>query len=253
MLLAIDVGNTQTVYALWDGHDWVAQWRRSTQVDETEDQLAAWLKSLFDLGGFPFRVSRVIVASVVPGVDLALELFCSKYLGVAPRFLRTGAEVDLPVDYDPPTAVGADRLANCLAALAQFKPPIIVVDFGTATTFDIVDRSGGYVGGALMTGVAVSSEALVGRAAKLPRVVLTAPATAIGKNTVHAMQSGIMLGYAGAVDALVRKIDSELGGGAAVVATGGLGGSFVGLAETIERYEPMLTLDGLVLASERMR
>jgi len=142
-------------------------------------------------------------------------------------------------------------LANALAALERFKPPIIVVDFGTATTFDAIDLEGNYVGGAILPGVQISSQALFDRAAKLPRVDYKAPAQALGRNTVDALQSGIMLGYAGAIDALATKIGKELGG-AKVIATGGLGGLFLGLCETIESYEPTLTLDGLLVASQRL-
>lgn len=253
MLLAIDAGNTQTVFGAWNGSKWAAIWRRSTRSDETEDELAAWLKLMFDLAELPFGADEIVVASVVPQLDAALDFLGEKWLGCKPRFLRTGDQVGLRVDYDPPHAVGADRLANCLAALESFRPPIIVVDFGTATTFDIVDREGDYVGGAIMTGVQVSTEALAGRTAKLPQIELRPPATAIGKNTVHALQSGIMIGYAGAVDALVRRIDAELGGGATVLATGGLGAIFLDLSETITRHEATLTIDGLRLAAARMR
>ncbi|MFQ3587705.1 MAG: type III pantothenate kinase, partial [Fimbriimonadaceae bacterium] len=148
MLLAIDVGNTHTVVGLWNGSDWSAVWRRATSAADTEDQLAVWLKSLFDLRGLPFAVDGVVCASVVPSLNQALRHLAEKWLGVQPVFLEPGADWGLPIEYQPPTAVGADRIANALAALAKWPPPIVVVDFGTATTFDAISASGAYVGGA---------------------------------------------------------------------------------------------------------
>jgi type III pantothenate kinase len=185
-------------------------------------------------------------------MDSNLELLASKWLKVRPVFLRGGAAVGLQIDYDPPHAVGADRLANALAALAKFKPPIVVVDFGTATTFDTIDRNGVYVGGAILPGVMIASQALVGHTAKLPQIDLVAPATAIGKNTVHSLQSGVMLGYAGAIDALAGRIDEELGGGSTILSTGGLGQIFQGLCKCIGAHDETLTLDGLVIAHAKL-
>ncbi len=252
MLLAIDVGNTHTVYGLWDGSAWRATWRRSTDSADTDDQLAVWLKGMFDLAGLPFAVDSAVVATVVPQLDSALEVLCSKWLAVQPVFLRRGADVGLKVDYDPPHAVGADRLANALGALLRFKPPIVVVDFGTATTFDCIDAHGTYVGGAILPGVQLASQALADKTAKLPQIELTAPARAVGKNTVESLQSGVMLGYAGAIDALATQIDRELGGGSTIIATGGLGAVFVGLCKKISSYEETLTLAGLVIAHARL-
>jgi type III pantothenate kinase len=252
MLLAIDVGNTHTVFAIWDGSGWSGLWRRSTNIQSTEDELAAWLKSIFELERIPFRVDEALCCSVVPAMDHALAKLCSKWLKTDLRFLRGGCDVGLEVAYDPPHAVGADRIANALAALDKYPPPIIVVDFGTATTFDSIGPTGTYLGGAILPGVKLSSQALFDRAAKLPQVEFEAPATALGKNTVHALQSGIMLGYAGAIDALARRISEEMGGNARVIATGGLGGLFLDLCESIEAYEPTLTLDGLLIAKERL-
>lgn len=251
MLLAIDVGNTHTVYGLWDG-DWRAVFRLGTDPDETEDELAAALRGLFELSGLPFRVDAAICASVVPGVNDALSKLCDRWLGVPLRFLRTGEEVGLPVRYEPPTGVGADRIANALAALARFAPPIVVVDFGTATTFDVVDAEGVYVGGAILPGLILSGQALSGKTAKLPQVELVAPSRAVGRNTSESMQSGLMFGYAGAIDGIARRIRSEVGEGARVIATGGLGARFTGLCETLESYEPTLTLEGLLIAHRRL-
>jgi type III pantothenate kinase len=252
MLLAIDVGNTHAVFGLWDGSAWRAIWRRHTDPAETEDQLAVWLNGVHELSRITMEVDAVAIASVVPQMDTNLALLSTKWLSVKPVFVRSGASVGLRVDYDPPHAVGADRVANALGALAKYKPPIVVVDFGTATTFDTIDANGTYVGGAILPGVTISSQALVEHTAKLPQIDLVAPETAIGKNTVHSLQSGVMLGYAGAIDALASRIDAELGGGATIVSTGGLGKVFEGLCRTISRHEETLTLDGLVIAHARL-
>jgi type III pantothenate kinase len=251
MLLAIDVGNTNVVCGLWDGSSWVALWRRSTQTDDTEDQLAAWLSSMFSLAGFDWRVEAAICSSVVPSLDAALAAMCKKWLKANLWFLRTGEQVGLPVEYHPPTAVGADRLANALGALELFAPPIVIVDFGTATTFDTIDHRGVYIGGVILPGVDISSRALFAKAAKLPPVQYAAPTTAVGRDTTHSLQSGIMFGYADAIDGLARRIRNELEGDVTIVSTGGLGKLFVDLCEEISDYLPTLTLDGLRHAFER--
>ena len=255
MLLAIDVGNTHCVFGVWDAGRWVAQWRHRTDPDTTEDQLGAWLRTMFDLAGLTWRVERAVCACVVPPMVEPLRLLAERWLGLPLIFVRDGASVGLRVAYSPPNSVGADRLANALGALALVEPPLIVVDFGTGTNFDAVDRNGTYVGGAIMPGVLVGSEALFRRAAKLPHVEglsLAAPARAIGGTTVESLQSGIVLGYAAAIDGLTARMDRELGGGSRVLATGGLGAMFRGLCEGIERFEPTLTLDGLRIAAERL-
>ena len=252
MLLAIDIGNTNSVYGLWDGASWIGVWRRATAAEETEDQLAVWLKGLFDLSGFPFKVDAVIGASVVPGLNQALEMLCTRWLQVEPRFLTNGLEVGMEVCYEPPTAVGADRIANALAVLELGPPPAVVVDFGTATTFDTIDAKGRYIGGAILPGVLISSQALASRTAKLPQISFEAPERAVGRNTVESLQSGVMLGYAGAIDALARKIKGELGGQARVISTGGLGKLFVSLCDEVESHHPNLTLDGLRIAHARL-
>ena len=250
MLWAIDVGNTHTVVGLHDGA-WRQVWRLDTHHYATEDELAVLLKGLCDLGGAEFVASGVVIASVVPRLDTALASFAARWLGQDAFFLRTGDQVGLRVDYSPPNAVGADRLANAIGALARTKPPLIVVDFGTATTFDTVDASGTYVGGAIMPGPEVAAASLASRTAKLPSVSLVAPGSAIGKTVVASLQSGLVLGYADAVDGLVKRIKRELGGPVRVLATGGLGGLFADLCGEVEEYDPHLTLDGLRIAYER--
>ena len=250
MLWAIDVGNTQTAVGLHDG-SWRHVWRLDTHNYSTEDELAAELKPLCDLAGTELRAAGVIVASVVPGLDRPLEAFSQRWLACMPVFLRTGEQVGLKVDYSPANAVGADRIANALGALERTKPPFIVVDFGTATTFDTVDASGTYVGGAIMPGPEVAASSLASRTAKLPSIALEAPGAAIGKSVVGSLQSGLVLGYADAVDGLVRRIKRELKGDVRVIATGGLGALYTDVCGEIEEYDPHLTLEGLRIAWER--
>jgi type III pantothenate kinase len=248
MLLAIDVGNSHTVFGLWDGARWVDTWRHRTDIEATEDEIAAWLQSMFSLANVPFEVEQVVCASVVPGMDRTLGLLANAYFGKEIIFLRGDSKHGVNVDYQPKTAVGADRIANAIGALAKFEAPIVVVDFGTATTFDVVDDTKTYV----LAGPLTSLQALVSRTAKLPAIELKAPATAIGKTTTHSIESGVMFGYAGAIDALVSRIGNELSGTPKVVATGGLGEVFHEMCASIHGYEPMLTLDGIRIFVENM-
>jgi type III pantothenate kinase len=251
MLLAIDVGNTHTVFGVWDGSKWVQTWRHRTDIEATEDEVAAWLRSMFQLSGLEFAVDSVACASVVPGFDRTIEMLAKSYFRKPVLFLRGNSDHGIKVDYQPATAVGADRIANAIGALALFEPPIIVVDFGTATTFDVIDAEGTYLGGAILPGPLTSLQALVSKTAKLPAIELNAPTTAIGKSTTHSIESGIMFGYAGAIDAISSKISSELGNRPTVIATGGLSQKFHSLCAEIDGLEPMLTLDGIRLFASR--
>lgn len=245
MLLAIDVGNSHTVFGVWNGKKWLATWRHQTDVETTEDELAGWLFQMISVSAISGRIDRIACASVVPGMNQILTLLSKKYFDRDVLFLTGSSDHGVKVDYNPPNAVGADRIANAIAALAQYQAPIIVVDFGTATTFDVINKDSVYVGGAIMAGPITSVQSLVSRTAKLPSIDLVAPETAIGKHTTHSIQSGVMFGYAGAIDALVGRISTELGSKPKVIATGGLGGVFTGLCESIESYDEMLTLDGI--------
>ena len=251
MLLAIDVGNTHTVFALWDGDRWLAIWRRPTHTEITEDGIAVWLKSLFDMTCLDWNVEHAICASVVPSINGVLDRFCEQWLQVRLRFLSDGDSVGLPVGYEG--QLGADRIANALAALSRFEPPFIVVDCGTATNFDVVDASGKFVGGAIMPGLEVTRDVLTKKTANLKQVELVAPERALATNTINGIQSGLMYGYAGGVDAVVSRIKGELGNEPVkVIATGGLGSLLMGLCTTLDVYEPTLTIDGLVIASDRL-
>ena len=252
MLLAIDIGNTQTVFGVRHKGKWLHTWRRTTDARHTEDELAAWLSELFRLADIPCVITDIVCASVVPPANDAITRLGREWFKCEPLFVSNDLDLGVEVRYDPPRAVGADRLANAVGALSRYAPPIVVVDFGTATTFDAISRDGAYLGGAILPGVDVSTQALVGHTAKLPQIEYKAPAHAIGRNTIESLQSGIVLGYAGAIDTLARKISAELGG-AMVIATGGLGGLFFGLCEMIEGYDPDLTLDGLALIYERVK
>lgn len=252
MLLAIEIGNTQSVYGVFDGSSWIGVWRRETRATETEDEIAAWLLDMLGHSGIQTPISAAVTGTVVPGLEQAIVHLCEKWLRVPLVRLETGEQVGLPVDYQPKHAVGADRIANALGALAHYSPPLIVVDFGTATTFDVIDASGTYIGGAILTGISVSTDALISKTAKLPPFRLEAPQRAIGKSTVESLQSGIVLGYAGAIDSLSARISAELGQQPKILATGGLGALFCGLCESIEEYLPTLTLDGLRIAYDRI-
>jgi len=252
MLWAIDVGNSHTVYGFWSGDRWVADFRLETSARETEDSLAATLKALLDLRGLPFTASDFVVASVVPAMNETLTRLAKEWLNVVPKFLTTGEAVGIDVIYDPPSAVGADRLANALGGLAKAKPPMIIIDFGTATTFDAIGASGEYLGGSILPGVRLALEALSSKTAKLPQIEIAAPPSAIGQTTPQAMQSGLVLGYADAIDGLARRFRKELGGHVKVLATGGLGEAFGQICQEIDEYDPYLTLNGLKIAANRL-
>lgn len=251
MLLAIDVGNTHTVYGIYQDGQWKGAWRRATNLDETEDQLASWVYGLCQMAGLPFEIKAAMVSSVVPGMNTAIDLFCKDWLGIAPKFLHPEDDLGLPILYEPKASVGADRIANALAALEKFEKPIVIVDFGTATTVEAISEKGEYLGGAIMPGVIVASQALFGRAAKVPIIDLREPDHAIGRNTTDALRAGTLLGYAGAVDTLVRRFADELGATPSTVATGGLAGIFMQLCESIQAHEPNMTLEGLLIAARR--
>ena len=196
---------------------------------------------------------QVVMGSVVPSINDVYLGYARNRLGVEPLLLKTGAQVGVEVAYQPPTAVGADRIANAVAVIQKYGAPAVVVDFGTATTFDVIDANGVYAGGSILPGVKVSAEALAGRAAKLPPIELRAPERAIGRNTVESLESGIVLGYAGAVDSLAGRILSELGNPETpVISTGGLGSIFIDVCESIQAHDELLTLDGLRICADRL-
>lgn len=254
LLLAIDAGNTNVMFALFEGERRVARWRTATVASRTADEYAVWLTQLMTLEGVaPARVGAAIVATVVPQALFELEALCRRYFGCAPAVVGRDVEFGLRVDVDRPHEVGADRLVNAVAAHARWPGWLIVIDFGTATTFDVVSADGDYEGGAIAPGVNLSLEALDRAAAKLPRVAVERPASVIGRATVPAMQSGVYWGYVGLLEGMAARIRAEIGAPATVVATGGLAALFKDATAAIDAVDPDLTLRGLMLLHRRNR
>ena len=253
MLLAVDVGNTNTVLGVYQGNQLAAHWRIETRKGRTEDEYAACLYSFFTLSGLPWKgtVNGAIVASVVPTALRPLESLCMGYLGVTPLVVGPGIRTGMPILADNAREVGADRIVNSVAAYERFRSGCIVVDFGTATTFDVVTPKGEYMGGAIAPGIGISADALYQRAAKLPRVEITRPKTVVGRNTITSMQSGLFFGYVGLVDGIVERMLAEIGHPARVIATGGLAPLVARDSRTIETSDEMLTLEGLNILFHR--
>ncbi|MGH9149719.1 MAG: type III pantothenate kinase [Acidimicrobiales bacterium] len=246
MLLAVDAGNTQTVVGLFDGDELVDHWRIATKPDRTSDEHALLLRQF--VGGA--SVDGLAIASVVPPVTAALRELADRYFHLAPVVVEPGTRTGMPILYDNPRQVGADRIANAVAAYDLYGGPTIIVDFGTATTVDAVSAEGEYVGGAIMPGIEVSLEALFDRAAALFRVELVEPRNVIGKNTAESIQSGALYGTGAQVDGLCRRFQEELGP-CTVVATGGLAALIAPYSAAIQHHQPWLTLQGLRLVYER--
>jgi type III pantothenate kinase len=255
MLLAIDSGNTNIVFSVFDGEEVRGEWRASTTTNRTADELGVWLTQLMTLEGLERKqIDAAIIATVVPAVLFNLKQLCRRYFQCDPLVVgEEGVKLGLNVLLDRPEEVGADRLVNAVAAHGRYKGPLIVIDFGTATTFDVVDREGNYCGGAIAPGINLSLEALHMAAAKLPRVAIGRPRTVIGKATVPAMQSGIYWGYVGLIEGLVRRIEDEFGAKMTVVATGGLAPLFAESTSAIQHLDPDLTLRGLLEIWRRNR
>jgi type III pantothenate kinase len=248
VLLSIDIGNTHVVLGLFDGDVLLHHWRIGTHRQDTSDECAATLRGLFELAGVDrATVSDAIISCVVPPLLPIFERTCEKLLRRTPLVVGPGIRTGMPVRVDNPREVGADRIVNAVATVKLLGTPAIAIDFGTATTFDCVSNAGEFIGGAIFPGVFVALEALVNRASKLSSVEIERPPHVIGRNTVHSLQSGMVFGYAGMVDTMVRRIRKELGEDAQVIATGGLAGLIASETETIERVEPFLTLEGLRL------
>ena len=252
MLLAVDVGNTQTVLGLWSGLELVTTWRIATRRELTTDDLATRVDGLLSLGAIDVEaITGLIVSTTVPSLAKAWIGVGEGVLGVPTMPVGPGLKSGMPIQMDNPHEVGPDRIVNAIAAIERYGGPCISVDFGTSTNFDAVSADGAYVGGVLAPGIAISMEALFARAARLSSVEFTVPPSVIGKNTVHALQSGVLYGFAGQVDGIVRRMVAELGGSPAVVATGGLSGLIFPHAETLQHSAPDLTLEGLRLLWER--
>ena len=252
MLLAVDVGNTQTVLGLFEGERLAEHWRVATESERTGDELAALLADLLALRSLGFGdVSGVCLSSTVPSLVRAYQELAERHIEAPLLVLGPGTKTGIPVLYDDPREVGPDRIANAVAARERYGSPCIVVDFGTSTNFDAVSSDGEYVGGVLAPGIEISMDALFARAARLTKVDFVEPESVIGKTTVAALQSGLVYGFAGQVDGIVERMRAELGDTAPAIATGGLAELIAPHTKTIEKVDPLLTLDGLRLIWDR--
>jgi type III pantothenate kinase len=253
MLLAVDVGNTEIVLGVFRGMELADTWRLSTMPERTSDELALLFAGSLERAGISFDrdLTGAVLASVVPAVSSSFREMAERSFAFAPIIVGPGTKTGVPVLTDNPREVGADRVVNTLAAFTRFGGPSIVVDFGTSTNFDVVSDKGEFLGGVIAPGLQISAQSLFAKAARLTRVELVAPRSAVGKSTVEAIQSGLIFGTAGEVDAIVERIRAELGGVATVVATGGLAPVIVPHSRTIEHHEPWLTLEGLRLVFDR--
>ena len=254
MLLAVDVGNTQTVLGLFEGESLVESWRVATEAERTGDELAALLADLLELRGRSFDdISGVCLSSTVPLLVRSYETLAEQHVDATLLVLGPGTKTGIPILYDDPREVGPDRIANAVAARERYGAPCIVVDFGTSTNFDAVSAAGEYVGGVLAPGIEISMDALFARAARLTKIDFTEPDSVIGKTTTSSLQSGLVYGFAGQVDGIVERMRGELGDTAPAIATGGLAELIAPHSRTIEQVDPLLTLDGLRLVWDRNR
>jgi type III pantothenate kinase len=257
MLLAIDVGNTHTVLGLFQGTRLVDHWRIATRPERTSDELGVLLYQLFSARG-PIEpghdeITAAILSSVVPPVTDTLVQMVQRYFNVRCKVVGPGLKTGMPILYENPREVGADRVVNAVAGFERWRCGLIIVDMGTATTFDVVTPAGEYLGGAICPGIGISSQALFVHAARLPRVEFRRPAKVIGRTTESSIQSGLIFGYVGLVDGLVNRMRTEAGFDCTIVATGGLAPVIAQESETIEHVDEMLTLEGLRLLHERNR
>ena len=258
MLLAVDVGNTNTVLGLYrlaeEKPALAAHWRVTTHRTQTADEYGVLFVNLFEMNGLATKmVKHIIISSVVPPIDSTLRQVCENYFHIQPLFVEPGIKTGMPVLVDNPSELGADRLVNAIAAFERYGGPCVVVDFGTATTFDVVSAKGEYIGGAIAPGLGISADALFSRAARLGRVDIKRPPKIIGTNTVTHLQSGLYYGYIGLVDGILERMVAELGTQPRVIATGGLARQIAEDSRFIAEIDDMLTLDGLLILFERNR
>lgn len=253
MILVFDVGNTNIVLGVYEGEELLNSWRMSTDRNKTSDEYGVLISQMFDYNGLKLTdVESVIISSVVPPLMYSLQAMSIKYCNKEPLIIGPGIKTGMNIKYDNPKEVGADRIVNAVAAYEKYGGPIIVVDFGTATTFCAISKEGDYLGGVISPGIKISSEALFQRAAKLPKVELVKPKNIICKNTVNSMQSGIIYGYVGLVDYIVERMKTELNNEVkSVIATGGLSTLIASESKTIDTIDKLLTLEGLRIIYER--
>lgn len=253
MIFVFDIGNTNTVLGVFESDKLKYEWRIKTDRHMTEDEFAVMIKTLFDFKGIRFSdIEGVIISSVVPPVMAALDYFCKNYFGLAPLVIGRDAVHDhLKMRYPYPNEIGADRIVNAVGAISLYKTPLIIIDFGTATTFCYVDEDQAYYGGIIAPGIKISMDALYSKASKLPKIEIEKPNNIIGQSTVEAMQSGVYYGYVAQVDGMVKKIKEQMGGHPTVIATGGLAPLIAEGSDTIEHIEEHLTLKGLYLIYQK--
>ncbi|MFF2459940.1 type III pantothenate kinase [Peribacillus simplex] len=254
MIFVLDVGNTNTVLGVYDEDILKYHWRIETSRHKTEDEYGMIIKSLLQHEGLSFdQFDGIIISSVVPPIMFALERMCKKYFGIKPLIVGPGIKTGLNIKYENPREVGADRIVNAVAGIQEYGSPLIIVDFGTATTYCYINEDKQYMGGAIAPGINISTEALYSKAAKLPRIEISRPEGIIGKNTVSAMQAGILYGYVGQVEGIVNRIKEQSNLEPTVIATGGLATLIANESTVIDVVEPFLTLKGLQLIYKRNR
>ena len=255
MLFCIDIGNTNTVFGVTEKDQVLEHWRVRTEKDATADEIGILIGNLFKSTEIEMsHITHIIISCVVPPLLNAFEEFAQRYFHITPMIVGPGLKTGMPIQYDNPKEVGADRIVNAVAAYEKYRTGLVVVDFGTATTFDCVSKDGAYIGGAIAPGVTISCEALFQKASKLPRVEIFAkPKNVIAKDTISSMNVGIVYGYAGLVDGIVNRIKKEMGKNLTIIATGGLAPLICEEAETIEHVEEFLTLEGLMIIHKRNR
>ncbi|MFD6438527.1 type III pantothenate kinase [Peribacillus sp. NPDC060186] len=254
MIFVLDVGNTNTVLGVYDEDILKYHWRIETSRHKTEDEYGMVIKSLLQHEGLSFdQFDGIIISSVVPPIMFALERMCKKYFGIKPLIVGPGIKTGLNIKYENPREVGADRIVNAVAGIQEYGSPLIIVDFGTATTYCYINEDKQYMGGAIAPGINISTEALYSKASKLPRIEISRPDGIIGKNTVSAMQAGILYGYVGQVEGIVNRIKAQSNLEPTVIATGGLATLIANESTVIDVVEPFLTLKGLQLIYKRNR
>ena len=254
MLLAIEQGNTNTLFAVHDGESWIAQWRTATESSRTADEYAVWLNQLLQMQGLSLgQITDCIISSVVPQSVFNLRTLSRRYLKVDPLVIGENVQLGIEVRIDKPSEAGADRLVNALGGYLAHGGPLLIIDSGTATTFDVVGEDGAFEGGVIAPGISLSMQALHTAAAKLPRVAIERPPHVIGTGTVEAMQSGVFWGYVSLIEGMIARIKAEYAKPMTVVATGGVASLFEGATKSIDRFDPELTLRGLLEIVRRNR
>jgi type III pantothenate kinase len=252
MILVLDTGNTNIVLGVYHSDELIHHWRMETDRYKTEDEYGMQVKALFNHAGIDFsQIHGIIISSVVPSIMFSLERMCQKYFGLKPLIVGPGVKTGLNIKYENPREVGADRIVNAVAAIEEYGPPLIIVDFGTATTYCYINEKSDYMGGAIAPGIGISTEALFTKASKLPRIELTKPESVVGKNTISAMQAGIVFGYVGQVEGIVTRMKAQSKLQPTVIATGGMANLIAAESTVIDKIDPYLTLKGLHLIYER--